>query len=106
MPPTGTYPVEIATRLALALGVYVRDANLGRVIIEALFRLDEKTQHRPDLAFVSDWQWPKGRRAPNAQPWEIVPELAVEVVSETDRAWAVLVQGRSLLRGRGRSRFG
>jgi hypothetical protein len=37
-----------------------------------------------DVAFVSFERWPKQRRIPRTEAWEVVPNLAVEVVSRTD----------------------
>ncbi len=90
MPPMGSYPVEVASILFEHLGPFVKKAGLGRGIIEVLFRIDAKTQYRPDLAYISYEKWPKGRRAPKTQPWEIVPDLAVEVISKNDEAWEVI----------------
>jgi Uma2 family endonuclease len=98
MPPMGTYPVELASILHEHLGPFARRAGLGRSIIEVLFRIDPQTQYRPDLAFVSDERWPKGRRAPKRQPWEIVPDLAVEVISENDPGEQVLTKVRDYFR--------
>jgi len=42
-------------------------------------------QHRPDVAFVSYDRWPQQRRMSRTEAWEVMPNLAVEVVSLTDR---------------------
>ncbi len=96
--PMGTYPVEVATILSANLDTFVRSRGIGRAITEALFRIDAATQYRPDVAFVSYGKWPKGRRSPRTQPWEIVPDLAIEVISETDRAGDVLEKARDYFR--------
>jgi Uma2 family endonuclease len=41
-------------------------------------------KRRPDVAFVSFDRWPQHRRIPRIDAWEVVPNLAVEVVSRTD----------------------
>src|SRR3954468_8438670 len=66
-PPMGSYPGEVASILQNHLGPFVDQAGLGRSIIETLFRIDPKTQYRPDLAYISFEKWPKGRRAPKRQ---------------------------------------
>jgi len=43
-------------------------------------------KRRPDVAFVSYDRWPQQQRVPHTEAWEVVPNLAVEVVSRTDRA--------------------
>ena len=56
--------------------------RLGRVFINMLFRLNTspRLDRRPDVAFVSKERWPIDRRAPKTAAWEVVPELAVEVI--------------------------
>jgi Uma2 family endonuclease len=91
-PPMGSYPVEIASILLNYLGPFVRDAGLGRAIVEILLRINPQTVYRPDLVFISDKRWPISRRSPRKRPWNLVPDLAVEVVSENDKAWEVLTK--------------
>jgi Uma2 family endonuclease len=43
-------------------------------------------KRRPDVAFVSFERWPRQRHIPRTEAWEVVPNLAVEVVSRTDSA--------------------
>ena len=38
------------------------------------------------MAFVSAERWPVGKRLPRQAAWEIVPNLAVEVVSPSNRS--------------------
>jgi Uma2 family endonuclease len=97
MSPMGSFPVEVASILHEHLGPFVRQAGLGRAIVEILFRIDAKTQYRPDLAFISHEKWPISRRSPNRRPWKIVPDLAIEVISEHDTAWEVLKKVRVYL---------
>jgi Uma2 family endonuclease len=65
------------------------DANqLGEAIHEEIFKLslDRDRNRRPDAAFVSFERWPKDKGMPIAgNAWEVTPDLAVEVVSPTDR---------------------
>jgi Uma2 family endonuclease len=88
LPPMGVYECGIASLLALTLGPVVRDRKLGRVVAETMFWLNRsgKLKRRPDLAFVSAKRWPLDRKLPRGEAWEIVPDLAVEVVSETNSA--------------------
>ncbi len=62
-PQMGSYPVEVASILLEYLAPYLRQAGLGRALVEMLFRIDERTQYRPDLAFISHEKWPVSRRA-------------------------------------------
>ncbi|HMF38325.1 MAG TPA: Uma2 family endonuclease, partial [Isosphaeraceae bacterium] len=40
----------------------------------------------PEAAFVSIERWPLRRRVPRTEAWEIVPDLAVEILSLTNTA--------------------
>jgi Uma2 family endonuclease len=93
----GTYPVEVASILQIHLGSFVEQAGLGRSIVEVLFRFDARTQYAPDVAFVSHEKWPIQQRSPKKQPWNIIPDLTIEVISETDRAEDVLSKTRHYL---------
>jgi len=62
---------------------------------EVLFNLAPiKKQRRPDAAFVSYQRWAKTRPMVNANAWDVVPDLAVEVVSPTDAMVEVLAKVR------------
>jgi Uma2 family endonuclease len=88
LPPMGAYECDVASFLAFTLGQVIYAQKLGRVIVETMFWLDRsgKRKRRPDLAFVSAEKWPIRRRAPKSEAWEIVPDLAIEVVSESNSA--------------------
>src|SRR5262249_34609571 len=53
-----------------------------------------KRQRRPDLAFASCQRWPPNKPVPQTNAWDVVPDLAVEVVSPTDQMIDVLVKVR------------
>jgi Uma2 family endonuclease len=87
-PPMGVIAVWTATQLARHLGNFT-DATLGRTIAEALFHLPAPVNRdrRPDIAFVSYQRWAKTRpMPPTDNAWDVVPNLATEVVSPTDSA--------------------
>lgn len=96
LPPMGAYPTVIASFLHLHLGPFVRQHALGVCVVELLFLIDPKTnlQRRPDVAFVSSERWPLRRPIPNTASWNVVPDLAVEVVSPMDRAEELLEKVR------------
>jgi Uma2 family endonuclease len=68
--------------------------------MEALFILDpiKNLRRRPDVAFVSAAKWPLDRLLPETGDWEIVPDLAVEVVSPNDIFLEVLSKMREYFR--------
>ncbi len=86
----GAASLEVASILQIHLGSFVSQADLGRAIVELVIRIDRKTQYRPDVSFISNERWPVRRKAPRQGAWDVVPDLAVEVISETDRACKVL----------------
>jgi Uma2 family endonuclease len=69
-------------------------------VIEMLFRIDAAAnlQRRPDVAFVSYERWPRSRRVPEDAAWDVVPELAIEVVSPTNLAEDLLAKVGEYLR--------
>jgi Uma2 family endonuclease len=52
------------------------------------FRIDRERglERRPDVAFVSHERWPLDRRPPRTAAWDVVPDLAVEVISPNNRS--------------------
>jgi Uma2 family endonuclease len=56
-----------------------------------IFRIDvaKDLQRRPDVAFVSRSRWALDREVPDAPAWDIVPDLAIEVISPTNAAVGV-----------------
>jgi Uma2 family endonuclease len=84
----GVLETEIASLLFGFLFTFLRHKKLGRVLSEPIFRIDvdKDLQRRPDVAFVSHSKWPFNRRVPNVAVWDMVPDLAIEVVSPTNIA--------------------
>ena len=88
-PAMGVFAVWIASELHGRLTYFARTKEIGRAITEALFHLPApiNRDRRPDVAFVSYERWAKDRLIPRTDnTWDVVPNLAVEVVSPTDSA--------------------
>ena len=80
MPPTSVEHGYISANLSSLLHLYVREKQLGRVIIsDTGFRVGEQVLI-PDIAFLANARIPDNLS--KASP--IPPDLAVEVVSPTD----------------------
>jgi Uma2 family endonuclease len=96
LPPMGAYQILIASDLMRHLGNFAEKHALGRAVAEMLFLLDRTTdlQRRPDVAVVSYRRWPRERKVPTSNAWEVVPDLAVEIVSPTNTADAILAKIR------------
>lgn len=87
-PPMAALSVWIGSELTRHLGNFTA-ANLGRAVTEMLFHLPApiNRDRRPDVAFVSYERWAKSRPVPRVgNAWDVVPNLATEVVSPTDSA--------------------
>jgi Uma2 family endonuclease len=83
--------VKIGTRLTVEMGVFLYDKSVGEVFTEMLFRLplreDASRKRRPDVAYVSFARWPADRPMPaRGDVWDVVPDLAVEVISPSNPA--------------------
>ena len=92
LPPMSVKSGIVATTLVGELAEYNKAHHLGQPIMETLFRLplERDRRRQPDVAFVSYKRWAKGRLHENDNAWEVAPDLAVEVVSPTDRAEEVM----------------
>jgi Uma2 family endonuclease len=90
-PPMGARESILASFLQDLMGPFARSSRMGRVVTETLFLLDHsrKLKRRPDLAFVSAKRWSLKRSVPETESWHVVPDLAVEVISKTNTAYAV-----------------
>ncbi|MFN3476891.1 MAG: Uma2 family endonuclease [Candidatus Methylomirabilales bacterium] len=98
MSPTGARYGKIAAKITRIVGTYVEAHPLGVVCTaEAGFLLssDPDMVRAPDVAFVS-----KKRIPPEGEPdefWPFAPDLAVEVVSPTDRWSDIEAKGEEYL---------
>ncbi len=91
-PPMGTFQIIVAAILDQQLGAFARTGRLGRVVPEMLFRINPagSPMRRPDIAFVSFDRWPRDRKVNSDNGWDVVPDLAIEVVSPSNTADEVL----------------
>ena len=96
LPPMSAYATWLASRLHGRLWPYAEDKGLGTSVTEMLFVLDieRDLRRRPDVAFVSTARWPLDRALPRTGDWNVVPNLAVEVISPNDVFKDVLAKVR------------
>jgi Uma2 family endonuclease len=82
----------LASTLLRILGSFAWNAGLGHVTAEMLHLIIPATnlQRRPDLSFVSFKRWPRDREVPITSAWDVVPNLAIEVVSPSNSANQVM----------------
>jgi Uma2 family endonuclease len=89
LPPMSAYAVAIANELLKHLILYLHAHDSGRAVGEMLCHLPitPPRNRRPDLAYVSYQRGPRTRPIPEREnAWDVVPDLAVEVVSPMDLA--------------------
>ena len=87
LPPMSIYSSLVANEIHNALVAYSVPRRLGRSVVETLFRLPlhSEQRRRPDVAFVTSTRWPAERPVSiTANAWDVVPDLAVEVISPND----------------------
>ena len=85
MSPPSMEHGEISSNVHLRLGLHVRENQLGRLYIaETTFQLGDRLV-KPDVAFVSIDRLPENRRKSSPIP----PDLAVEIVSPSDKHYDV-----------------
>ena len=76
---------EVSSNLVILLGTYIRRHQLGRIYTaETTFQIGQGGR-KPDVAFISQDRLPENRR----QTSPIPPDLAVEVVSPTDKTYEI-----------------
>jgi Uma2 family endonuclease len=92
LPPMSARETRFASSLSHILGNFAWTHDLGQVDVEMLYLLDapKNLQRRPDVAFISFQRWPRGKPVPGTNALEVVPNLAVEVISPTNGANEVM----------------
>jgi Uma2 family endonuclease len=89
MPPMSVRAVKVAARLVTLLNFFAGPRHLGEAYTEMLIQLplpdDEDRNRRPDVCFVSAAKL-AADTSEDANAWDIIPDLAIEVTSPTDRA--------------------
>lgn len=87
MAPAGGWQGEYSFRVSLNLGIFVEPRGLGQVYVSEtgfILARDPDIVRAPDVAFVSAGRLPPVRDREGYLP--LAPDLAVEVVSQWDRA--------------------
>jgi Uma2 family endonuclease len=85
--PMGAFETVLASWLCYLMNSFAVGKKLGLAVNEVLFVLNaaRNIQRRPDVAFVSYGRWPSSVVA-RAPAWNVVPDLAIEIVSPTNLA--------------------
>jgi Uma2 family endonuclease len=85
--PMGAFETVLASWLCHLLNSFAVGRKLGLAVNEVLFVLNapRDLKRRPDVAFVSYTRWPTSVVA-REPAWNVVPDLAVEIVSPTNLA--------------------
>jgi Uma2 family endonuclease len=89
LPNMSSFSNQIAQWIYQAIYRHLLQTESGTVLLEILFGIptkdDPDKQRRPDVAYLNKGRWPIDRIAPDSDPWPAVPNLAVEVISPSDR---------------------
>ena len=94
MPPATMIHGEISINIIRYLDAYVHEHQLGRLYTaETTFQLDDRVV-KPDIAFVSTDRLPENREKASPVP----PDLAVEVVSPSDKHYDVTEKALAYLK--------
>ena len=91
MPPMSIRAVTVVKRLTNLIDRFAEANHLGEAFSEMLIQVpvpeDKDRNRRPDICFVSlSTLTAAVPEDPDANAWDVVPDLAVEVTSPTDRA--------------------
>lgn len=88
MPTVSNVSMAVADTFLEFARPFARQNRLGRAVREIIFRLaaDAERSYRPDSAFVGVAKWPLDRPIPRDDPWELAPDLAMEVISPSNTA--------------------
>ena len=99
-PPMGAYEATLASLLFELIGPFARSTGWVRWLVDFFsLRLKVDRDRRPDLAFVSVERWPillPG--AASDRRLELVPDLAIEIISPTNTAAGMLAKVREYLK--------
>jgi len=100
-PAMSTLSGVIASSLLQVIGPFCRSKNLGRAVMEVQFQFspDARRSWRPDVAFVSYERWSREKPIPVKDPWDVVPDLAVEVQSPSNNDSITRVRTRAFFLG-------
>ena len=94
MSPATMIHGEISSKLHIRLGLHVHENRLGQLYIaETTFQLDDRVV-KPDIAFVSTERLPDDRGKGSPVP----PDLAIEVVSPSDKHYDVTEKALAYLK--------
>lgn len=101
--PMSSYASRVANRLNAKLVIDQETRKSGETYVEMMFRIpiegDLDRQRIPDVAYVSFDRWPADRPSSySGNPFNVVPDLAVEVVSP-DKLDDVFDKAYEYLRG-------
>jgi Uma2 family endonuclease len=93
MPPLSVRAAMIATRIGFALNAFAKPIGMGEAFTELLIHIplpeDKSQDRRPDVAFFAYRRSPSTlTELPDTKAWVVIPDLAIEVTSPSDRAEA------------------
>lgn len=87
--PMGAFESRLASYLAGFINIFAME-KIGLACVETLFDLHIGRNRRPDVSFVRYDRWPRHTPLPVGDAWNVIPNLATEVVSPSNTQQEVL----------------
>lgn len=87
--PMGASEAWLASYLVTLVNTFAM-RDIGRAGTETLFDLQIGRNRRPDVAFLRYDRWPRGKPVPPGEAWDIIPNLAAEVISPSNTQQEVI----------------
>lgn len=89
--PMSMREIRMANLLSRLIASTLGPNAPGEPFVEVLYRLKPGLDRRPDVSYVTYERWPD-KHVPETEAWDIIPSLAIEIVSKNNKA--VEVQGK------------
>jgi Uma2 family endonuclease len=88
----GAAEIRLAFEIAMLIEQFAASTKAGRCATEILFdlQLPSGQKRRPDFAFVSSERWPLEEPIPAGEAWNVIPDLAGEILSPSNQAEEIM----------------
>jgi Uma2 family endonuclease len=83
--PMSMREIRLANALSQLMAAALGKSPPGEAFMEMLYRLPRGNSRRPDVSYVSYERW-SDRVVPETEAWEMVPLVAVEIISKNNKA--------------------
>lgn len=87
--PMGALESRLASYLAAFINIFALE-TIGLACVETLFDLRIGRNRRPDVSFLRYDRWPRLTPVPVGEAWNVIPNLAAEVISPSNTQQEVI----------------